>query len=242
MTKLVLGTAVAGVCLMTLACDGTTLMPTEPTALGGGSTTLEAAGTAARPGGVVDADQAVIDLAALPAIVPVGSARLVRTPNGVSFNLSTTGLSPGHAYTLWIVIFNEPGGCAVPHECGPDDVVNAAAKPDMMYAAGSMATAAGTATFAGHRHVGGNGSINAPVGLPAFGLLDPYGAEIHLAVHDHGPRLPEFLPDMIQTVDGGCTDAGIPEAGAPSPWNLHSGFGRRGPNTCATIQASVHRP
>jgi hypothetical protein len=242
MTKLVVGTAAIGVCLATLACERTPQMPMQPTALSGGATALESA-TAASPGGVVDAGQTVIDLAALPAIVPVGSSRLVRTPNGVNFTLSTTGLGGGHAYTLWIVIFNNPAGCGVPHECGPDDVVNDAAKPDMMYAAGSLATAAGTATFAGRQGVGGrNGSINAPVGLPAYGLMDPYGAEIHLAVHDHGPKLPEFLPDMIQTVDGGCTDAGIPVAGVSSPWNDYPGFGRRGPNTCATVQAAVHRP
>lgn len=242
MTKLVVGAAAIGVCLATLACEGTPHMPMQPTALSAGTPALEGA-TAASPGGVVDTGQAVIDLAALPGIVVVGTSQLVRTPNGVNFSLSTTGLAADHAYTLWIVIFNDPAGCGVPHECAPDDVVNAAAKPDMMYAAHSLATAGGTATFSGRRSVGDrSGSVNAPVGLPAHGLMDPYQAEIHLAVHDHGPKRPEFLPDMIQTVDGGCTDAGIPVAGVSSPWNDYPGFGRRGPNTCVTVQAAVHRP
>jgi len=78
----------------------------------------------------------------------VGSSRLVRTPNGITFHVSTTDLTPGHAYTLWFVAFNEPAHCAIPNECGPDDVVNAAAQPDMMHAAGRVVGGAGTATFA----------------------------------------------------------------------------------------------
>jgi hypothetical protein len=173
---------------------------------------------------------------------PVGSSRLARTANGVNFTLSTSGLTPGHAYTLWFVVFNAPDQCGVPNQCAPEDVVNAAAQPDMLYAAGTIAGNSGTATFAGRRSVrDATDSINGPVGLPAHGLVDPYTAEIHLAVHDHGMKLPSFMPDMIQTVDGGCTDAGIPVAGVASPWNGHP-FGRRGPNTCVTIQAALHRP
>jgi hypothetical protein len=46
---------------------------------------------------------------------------------------------------------------------------------------------------------------------------------------------------MIQTLDGGCTDAGIPVAGVTSSWNQHP-FGRRGPNTGVPVQDAVHRP
>ena len=49
------------------------------------------------------------------------------------------------------------------------------------------------------------------------------------------------MPDMIQTVDGGCTDAGIPAPGANSPWNSHA-FGMRGPNACQSVQFAVHPP
>jgi hypothetical protein len=172
----------------------------------------------------------------------VGSSRLLRTPNGINFSFSTTDLTPGHAYTLWFVAFNEPAQCLVPNVCVGDDVVNDAAKPDMMYATGRVAGGAGTPNFSGRMNVGDTSdSINRPVGLPSYGLMDPFQAQIILAVHDHGPKLPEYLPDMIQTIDGGCTDAGIPAAGAMSPWNAHP-FGRRGPNTCATTQISIHRP
>jgi hypothetical protein len=230
MTKKALGAATIGLCVAAVACEGTISSPSQTSAA------TEASQFAQGP---VGSDEPVIRLADS---VQVGSSRLVRTSNGINFTLSTTDLTAGHAYTLWFVAFNKPEHCAVAYQCAPGDVVNDAAQPDMMYAAGTVVGGEGTATFAGRRSVGDrSGSLNLPVGLPSYGLLDPRGAEIHLAVHDHGPKLPAYLPDMIQTVDGGCTDAGIPVAGVASPWNDHP-FGRRGPNTCVTIQATVHRP
>lgn len=182
-----------------------------------------------------------------------GTSTLVRTSSGVSYNLSTSGLEPGDAYTLWFVVFNNPAGCAFPtpvSSCGDLDVVNPDAVPDMAYAGGSLVGGPGTATFAGSRRLGPlDGSINAPV-LPANlanGLVNPLGAEIHLVVHHHGPKLPEYMPDMIKTVDGGCVDAGIPFEGADTPWNNYAGdpmggYGRRGPNTCGSVQFAVHQP
>ena len=223
-----------------LMVAGSEVLP-EPTVLA----EAVAGARATQRGAVLDPNQPVLRFSDL---MQVGTSQLVRTPNGVNYRFRATGLEPGHAYTLWIVAFNETAGCQEPTEmslCGPSDVVNDAARPDMMYAAGRIASGTGTANFAGHLGFGANsGSINAPVGLPAYGLLDPYGAEIHLAVHHHGPKLPEFMPDMIQTIAGGCTDAGIPEAGVPSPFNDYMGpeYGRRGPNTCSTIYLAVHKP
>ena len=229
--KKALGAAAIGLCVAAAACEGTISSPAKTSAL--------AAGPSPAAEGPVGSDEPVVRVADS---VQVGSSRLVRTPIGINFTLSTTDLTAGHAYTLWFVAFNRPENCAVPFQCAPDDVVNDAAQPDMMYGAGSIAGGEGKATFAGRRSVGDNsGSLNMPVGLPSYGLLDPVGAEVLMAIHDHGPKLPEYLPDMFQTIDGGCTDAGIPAAGVPSPWNDHT-FGRRGPNTCATIQVTVHRP
>ncbi len=177
-----------------------------------------------------------------------GTSRLIRTPKGISYQLKAVGLTPGNAYTLWFVVFNEPGGCTGGAPCGAADVVNNAARPDMVYAAGKIAGGSGQVTFAGHRSVGDlSGSANAPVGLPAYGLEDPGDAIVFLVVHDHGPADASFMPWMIQSIDGGCTDAGVPEAGAPSPWNDYEGppagaFGIRGTNSCASVQIAVHVP
>jgi hypothetical protein len=178
----------------------------------------------------------------------VGSTQLVRGSNGINFTLATTGLEPGYAYTLWVVVFNDPSACTAPTPfslCSDPDVGNAAAMPDVIYGTGHIAGGSGEATFAGRRSGGdGSGSISAPVGLPAFGLLDPAGAEILLVVHEHGPKLSQYMPDMTKTVGGGCTDAGIPGPGVASPFNAYAGpeYGRRGPNTCRSIQFAFHTP
>lgn len=234
MTHPTLTIAVLGLGLTTLACESTPATVMGPTSPGEGSPAVEAI-----KGGAAESTQPVVRVADG---VEVGTSRLLRTPNGINFSLSTTEVTPGHAYTLWFVAFNEPAGCLVPNVCGPDDVVNDAARPDMMWSAGRVVGGGGTPSFSGRISVGDTSpSINAPVGLPSYGLMAPFEAQVILAVHDHGPMLSEYLPDMIKTIDGGCTDAGIPEAGAMSPWNAHP-FGRRGPNSCATIQVSIHRP
>jgi hypothetical protein len=184
-------------------------------------------------------------------LIDGASASIVRSKNGVNLRVETNSLMPGHAYTLWVVIFNEPGQClTAPATCTPSDLFNPAAKPDMLYGAGVIASGSGSATLAGRTRVGDvSGSVQAPVGLLSNGLIDPYGAEIHVVVHHHGPVIPAFMPDMIQSLAGGCTDSGIPAQGAPSPWNDYAlsaayggEFGRLGPNACESVQFSILTP
>jgi hypothetical protein len=182
-----------------------------------------------------------------------GTSELSRAPNGVNFRLTKDALEPGNVYTLWLVVFNEPSEClfgpgGAGPSCGADDIGTDLARPDVLWVAGRMASGQGTATFAGRRSVGdGSSSMTGPAGLPAYGLEDPVGAEIHFALHHHGPVIPEYLPDMLRTIDGGCTDAGVPAAGVPSPFNDYAGplggaYGRRGPNTCGTFWVALHLP
>lgn len=184
-------------------------------------------------------------------LIEGASAHVVRTKNGVNFRVNTNSLMPGHAYTLWVVIFNEPGQClTAPDTCTPADLFHPGAKPDMLYGAGVIAGGSGRATLAGRTRVGDvSGSVQPPAGLLSYGLIDPFGAEFHLVVHHHGPVIPEFMPDMIQSLAGGCTDAGIPAQGEPSPWNDYAlspaygqEFGRLGPNACLSVQYSILRP
>lgn len=222
-----------------VACESAVVSPES-----GGGDLVEHTGAASQNGKAPGPRVPVLNLADFS---EVGSARVVRTQAGVSVQLKTTGLEPGHAYTLWFVVFNNTDGClhGTPgfSLCGPADVVNSLAEPDMMYTTGHVVGGSGKATFSGHFNAGSDaGSVNGPVGMPSYGLSNPLGAEYHLAVHDHGPKLSEYMPDMTQSLDGGCTDAGVPEPGVSSPWNDHSGFGRRGPNTCRTVQISIHSP
>jgi len=186
---------------------------------------------------------------------PLGQSWLQRGEDLVRFRITTGDLMPGHAYTLWMIIFNNPAGCVTNDEpgqeqlCNDFDLFNPDAQPDMVHADGKIVGASGEATFVGHRRVGTQaGSANAPLGLPSNGLTDPEGADIRFIVHDHGPMSPKHMPDMIQSIDGGCIDAGVPYEGFPSPWNLYDGpralpaFGRRGDNTCQSVQFTVHLP
>jgi hypothetical protein len=118
------------------------------------------------------------------------------------------------------------------------DLFRAETVADVLYAAGEVIGGSGRASFGSHRSVGdAGGSLLAPLGRPAPGVTNPRGAEIHLLVHNHGPVIPEFMPDMIQTFNGGCQ-----HPGGPFPDPLPPEYGAMGPNTCRTIQLSVHQP
>ena len=56
-------------------------------------------------------------------IVEGADAYLVRMEHGVYMHVTTDGLEPGHAVTMWWVVFNNPAACSG-DECGEDDVFN----------------------------------------------------------------------------------------------------------------------
>lgn len=159
----------------------------------------------------------------------VGTSSLTRNSSGASATLHTSGLTPGSAYTMWMVIFNDPGSCS-DDECGENDLFNPDAVVDVVYVAGNIAGGDGTSTFAGHRNVGDNStSLFGMLGVPAPGLIDPHVAEMHLIVRDHGPALPGQIPGQIQTFEGACTGA--------SSFGLGSGD-----YECEDVQFSIHQP
>ncbi len=162
-------------------------------------------------------------------LVPGASSKITRNHSGVTATLHTSGLTPGNAYTMWMVVFNVPGECTDP--CDDDDVApGTSAQVDVIYVAGNVAGGSGKATFSGRRAAGDNSkSLFAQFSAPAPGLIDPHVAEMHLIPRDHGPAIPGQIPSQIQTFEGGCTPG--------------SSFGLGdGPNTCADIQFSVHLP
>jgi hypothetical protein len=159
------------------------------------------------------------------------SAHLVRNTNGISFRMTTNSLTPGNAYTLWLVVIDNPAACTSTPCAAPDFLLNAAPGAQVRFAAGSVAGGAGRGTFAGSVKEG-----------PVEGWLDDrslensLGAEIHLVINDHGPMLPEFMPGMIHTYRGGCSDSSpFPPVFPPSAL----ADGEVGPNTCRLYQAAV---
>jgi hypothetical protein len=112
--------------------------------------------------------------------VPGASSTLVRTTNGISVTLQTSELPAGHAVTVWALIFNDPSACGAGgcHEMNGD--LNVPAVQGSVYrVTGHVVGERGS--FAGLVPVG-----DAANAVRGPGLLDPYGAEIHLIVRDHG--------------------------------------------------------
>lgn len=226
------------------------LIPTLPIALVGpllftaGCDRADVLSPSARPeapppaAAVQKASRSTADVLTFATQEKVGTSRLVRTDRGVSFRLSTSGLEPGTVHTLWMVVFNEPESCTAPG-CGGDDLFNADAKPDLVYAAGHVIGGSGRATFAGHQNEGAaDGSIMSEwLDRAGHGLLDARGAEIHFVVHSHGPVIPELVSEMLHTFNAGCGPDFI-EGLPPVPESL----GTHGPNTCEDVQFAVHPP
>jgi hypothetical protein len=166
--------------------------------------------------------------------VPGAWATLVRNQGGISFEISTTSLHPGHAYTLWLVVVNDPDACSTSPCAAPDIIGNPDTRSQVRYAAGTIAGGSGRGTLASSVREG-------PLAgwLDGRTLEDATTAEIHLVVNDHGPRLAEYLPGMIQTYRGGCSDAS-PFPGIFPQTALDDG--EPGPNVCRLYQAAVFLP
>jgi hypothetical protein len=159
------------------------------------------------------------------------SATLVRNATGISFRLTTNSLTPGNAYTLWLVVVNNPEACAATPCTASDLILNDAADAQVLFAAGHVAGGSGQETFAGSVKEG-------PLSgwLADGSLQNSLGAEIHLVINDHGPMIPEFMPGMIHTYRGGCADSSPFPAVFPA---TALADGEVGPNTCRLYQAAV---
>jgi hypothetical protein len=215
------------------ACE--TAPPMEPVPDSFASPGIEhAAALAPSPAAV----HSVSDVLTFDDMTPVGSSRLTRNDGGVSYRVQTTGLEPGTATTLWIVIFNHPEHCATT-PCGLPDLFVPEVMADVAYAAGNVIGGSGRATFAGRRDVGDDsGSIMGEwFGMPENGLADARGAEIHFIIRNHGPKIPGLVDEMISTFNAGCGPDAM-EGAPPVPESL----GTHGPNTCVDVQFAVHLP
>lgn len=171
-----------------------------------------------------------------PAPEPVGSSTLVRTDRGVSVSFETTALTPGHVVTLWWVVFNDPDSCraGIPNvsSCGPADAHAGRGGVSPNHAAGRIVDDDGTVAIGAHLRVGDTSRA-----LAGPGLVNPRGAEVILVIKSHGPKIARLVSDQLHTFAGGCADQS--DAPPSTPPDL---LGRPGPNDCAEIQISVHRP
>ncbi|HZA83154.1 MAG TPA: hypothetical protein VFC13_17055 [Actinomycetes bacterium] len=117
----------------------------------------------------------------------VGTSTLTRTDSSISFSLSTTGLKPRQAVTIWWMVVNPDAGVAV------------------LYAAGHVIDEDGTAEFGGSLKVGDSKGY---VMGDDTSLEDAAGATVMLVVRDHGPAKPDIVDDQIHTF-GVCNPDGV---------------------------------
>ena len=175
-------------------------------------------------------------------LIEVGTSYLKRNGNGLTAKVVCDGLIPGHTYTLWWVIWNNPGECndGAGGPCGLPDFAKAdLVQVELLYASGVVAGKSGKATFSAHLKEGDNdGSVNDLFELPSYGGLqegNKMGAEVHMVIRSHGPGIPGEIGKQITTYLGGCD----PEAGlgfepfTQIPMN---------PGECGDIFAAIHLP
>jgi|SRR5688572_7379838 len=134
--------------------------------------------------------------------VPGAYGTLVRNSHGLTTGVHTTVSSGPGVYSLWWLIYNNPGSC-VTYLCTfdlPDIAVNATAR-----------VVPGDATnLSAHLSPGGPYSGEVVMGDPATGLTNIDGALVFLIVRYHGPATPGIIQDQLTRYDGGCPGAGAP--------------------------------
>jgi len=127
------------------------------------------------------------------------SSTLVRTNDEITMTIHTSELEEGAAYTVWWVIFNNPGSCE--SGCGLDDLFRAGVDASVLWATGHVIGNNGVGNFAANL---GEGK---PKGQVLFGpgLQDAEGAEAHFIVRSHGQPIPGLVAQQIHTFGGGCS-------------------------------------
>lgn len=142
-----------------------------------------------------------------PLVDVVGTSTLHRNKKNITVNFKTNELIPGHAVTLWWVIWNNPENCGTPYQCNDSDFALAdLVNVEVLYAAGHVIGSTGQGNFSASLKVGDDsGSVNDLFGLPpAGGLLDTQKAEVHLVIRTHGPKIPGIVNEQINSYAGGC--------------------------------------
>lgn len=164
-------------------------------------------------------------------LVPEGSTALVTDSNGSTLSFNTSELVPGNVYTTWWMIINEPEKCES-SPCSIGDLLGRAdiVKSEIAYGTGQIADEQGRATFTATIHRG-----EVPGAWYGNGYPNPRKAEVHVALHDHGPLIEELREEMLTTFRAGCTDESLPQTFPPISYT----DGTPGPNDCIHYQFTL---
>lgn len=160
-------------------------------------------------------------------------ALLVTGPEGASMHLTSHGLTPGNAVTIWFVALQNPHLCQK-NPCTPGEAMG---MPEMETIAvnggGTVVPADGRVEVSAHLPGG-----KVPTNLFDTEFVTPETAEYHLVIHDHGPLIPALAADMLSSFRGGCTLESVP----PHYPDTARSDGEGGPNTCVSRQVALFVP
>ncbi|HEX9711506.1 MAG TPA: hypothetical protein VGB52_03005 [Actinomycetota bacterium] len=157
------------------------------------------------------------------------SQATVATAEGTSMVVTTSGLRPGHAYTLWFTFFNHPEYCTsippVPGgelRCGMTDLLNPLTDGSLVFGDGLVATGIDD-TFEGYRPIDDFPEGDEQIAYGTGVLTNPLGAEYQATLRDHGlaSEDPQELEAQLTTLNGGCHEG---EDGFPCRDQQASGF------------------
>jgi hypothetical protein len=165
----------------------------------------------------------------------IGGAILVRDFENqvVDATITTSALSPGHVYSIWIVVFNNPWYCSDPCSINDLPFQNGDRRIDtsVFYGGGFITDASGHGTTA-LKIVPGRTrrELFAPAQSNDSGLRRDRlrWAHIHLVLRDHGLPMPGQVGTQIGTASGACN----PDPAYPPPPGMD----------CFNAFASFHVP
>jgi hypothetical protein len=160
-----------------------------------------------------------------------GQAELFVTEEGITVNFRTAELEEGHVYSAWIVILNNPENCETSPCTATDILANTdSTNAEVTWGDGILVGTDQRMSFAGFLPAG-----EVPEGWYGNGITNPFAAEIHVVINDHGTLIPEMASSMLNSYRGGCTDESLPP---PFP-DTAKADGEPGPNTCRLVQAAI---
>ena len=168
-----------------------------------------------------------------PGPIEGSNALLVTGPGGASMHLTSRGLTPGNAVTVWFVAVQKPELCKK-NPCSPVEAMGMAEMESVaVNGGGTVVSKNGTVEVSAHLPAG-----DVPTNLFETDFVSPETAEYHLVIHDHGPLIPEIAADMLSSYRGGCTLESVP----PHYPESARTDGEGGPNTCVSRQVALFVP
>ena len=102
-----------------------------------------------------------------------GHGTLVVNGEEVHVLVHAENLTPGNAYTAWIIYFDDTTKCLVPNHCGPPDLTMPAADPEGVFGRMDGGVA------------GADGRLSFKISLSSFRVSA--GSAVHVAIFNHGP-------------------------------------------------------